>query len=276
MTDHKIKGLRDKLRQSAQNFTYLILPEKIEKTEFVKEVLRIAYPGHPDKKWDSVTFYYGLPWIMYFAGNEASTQPATYHYDEINIYFRKDIWDANSYYSLGVIIHECYHAIQYQQCFGGYGAGYFKAFLIPYLSRYFTNGRRRENFFERSAYDKEAVFAECCKKIKKTTGRTDDLIPEDFYPEFIKLLRENCPEIQKTPEKIKYWKLLWMSSPGPMRIKEGGKGFVKILTTTWVILWNILIGLLCLFIAVVKPIIELLLLLASGFLWLLAWIASLF
>ncbi len=276
MTGQKTIGTGEKLRQSARNFMRLILPQKIEKTEEIKEILRIVYPGHPDKKWESVTFYYGLPWIMYFAGTEASTQPATYHYDEINIYFRKDIWNAKSYYSLGVIVHECYHAIQYQQCFGGYGLGYFKAFLIPYLSRYFTNGRRREHFLERPAYDKEAVFAECCQKIKALSGRQDNSMPDDFYPEFIENLKINCPEIQKTPEKIKYWKLLWMSSPGPMRIKEGGKGFVKVLTTTWVIIWNIFIGLICVFIAFVKPLIEFFLLIAAGFLWAIAGIVSVF
>lgn len=84
------------------------------------------------------------------------TLPGTYDLSGINIYL--DGCNQKSKDGLGLIVHELYHGLQYKELHGGYGVGFMRSFLVFYFTEYFIllkQGLKSQSFSEasRSAYD---------------------------------------------------------------------------------------------------------------------------
>lgn len=64
---------------------------------------------------------------------------------------------------LADIIHEAYHILQAMHLWKGYGIGFFRGWMVYYIALFPKHGYR-QNPFEISAYDQEFRFLDYCEK----------------------------------------------------------------------------------------------------------------
>jgi hypothetical protein len=245
------------LKKTTRDFYRFIFPGEMEKPEFVMQVLKEVYKG-VEIDWERIRFFYGLPWIMALAGNEASTQPGTYDFDQIHIYFAKKKWAPYTTNGLSTIVHEVFHALQYQQTAGGYGPGYFRPMLIPYFSGYCTCGRGREHDVECEAYNFEDRFKACLQAAQQRAGLSE---PETYIydkrNEIFAELIPFCNDLAPVNYRFPFWKYVVSLTPGIKmlrRISERKK--TAMILWPWILVWNTVVCAAGLAFAILKPLFE--------------------
>lgn len=166
--------LSDFLLNPARQLYRWVFPVRIERDEKTEVVLQRIYPTI---NWQDVRFYKGLPWFIRGGFVNAIVLPATWGRRGIHVYFRD--YRPDSFYNLMTVVHEGFHVLQYRDL--GAGIGFFRGFMIYYLSEYlqlfFKNikNNTRENAsqiaynrhpMEIPAYAFEATFREYARTRK--------------------------------------------------------------------------------------------------------------
>jgi len=121
--------LSDFLLRPAHQLYRWVFPARIERDEKTLSVLQHVYPTID---WQKVRFYHGLPWFIRGGFVNAIVLPATWGRRGIHVYFRD--YRADSFYNLMTVVHEGFHVLQYRDL--GAGVGFFRRFMIYYLSEY--------------------------------------------------------------------------------------------------------------------------------------------
>ena len=262
-----------RLFSTAEHYYRWIFPKEIEISGFLHQILEMVYVGK-GIEWKLVKFLHGLPWFMHFAGNEASTQPATYDNYRIHVYYRKSMWAPYTTRGLSTIVHECFHVMQYRQVLDGWGLGYFRFFLILYFSGYASMGRSKKHLIELPAFAEEDKFRECLENSLAEIGITDP--EESFYErceEVLKHFKGRCPDISPHAYNINFFKLMYALTPGAFQFNNI---FYKVIFALWFLIWNALATVVSLIFAILKPILEGILLIGYLIILLFAFIAFIF
>lgn len=140
------------MRRSSRLFRS-IFPKRVT---IEPEVIQLLSQVFPTLDFNRIYFFSGMPWFMKYAFAAGVTLPGTYDLSGINIYL--DGCNQKSKNGLGLIVHELFHGLQYKDLHGGYGVGFMRSFLVFYLTEYFIllkQGFKTQPFFEasKSAYD---------------------------------------------------------------------------------------------------------------------------
>jgi hypothetical protein len=122
---------------------------------------------YPTIRWDAVTFHEGLPAVVRRFTNVAITLPAPLGTRGLQIYFAEGKWDPCSARGLGLIVHECFHVLQFQERMGGVGLGPLRGFTFQYLFRAIFEGGGKENLYEIPAYAHEKAFIAACRSLPR-------------------------------------------------------------------------------------------------------------
>ncbi len=121
--------LSDFLLRPARQLYRWVFPQLIERDEKTEMVLHRIYPTID---WQHVRFYHGLPWFIRGGFVKAIVLPATWGRRGVHVYFRN--YRPDSFYNLMTVVHEGFHVLQYHDL--GTGIGFFRRFMIYYLSEY--------------------------------------------------------------------------------------------------------------------------------------------
>jgi hypothetical protein len=113
--------------------------------------------------WGRVDFYEGLPWFTPIVAPYVTAQalPDFYSFSRYRIYLKK--LDESRAQCLADIVHEAYHITQAMAFWKGYGLGFLRGLMIYYNALYLKHGYR-SNPFEIPAYDQEFRFLDYCKR----------------------------------------------------------------------------------------------------------------
>jgi len=117
------------LLQLARQLYCWVFPELVERDEKTMAVLQGIYPTI---NWQNVRFCKGLPWFIRGGFVNAIVLPATWGRRGVNVYFRN--YRSGNFYNLMTVVHEGFHVLQYHDL--GAGVGFFRRFMIYYLSEY--------------------------------------------------------------------------------------------------------------------------------------------
>lgn len=173
--------LSDFLLQPARQLYRWVFPALIKRDEQTMMVLQHIYPTID---WQNVRFYHGLPWFIRGGFVNAIVLPATWGRRGVNVYFRD--YRPDSFYNLMTVVHEGFHVLQYRDL--GAGIGFFRGFMIYYLSEYLQlfvkniKNNTRENAsqmayekhpMEIPAYAYEAAFKQYALSQKGVIYTTD-------------------------------------------------------------------------------------------------------
>lgn len=136
-------------------------PKELVLPDSVQELLQRLYPT---LKLEEVVLFEGLPWFTAFSKwISGITLPHTYRPNTTVIHLRK--FDTESLRGISLIVHEYYHALQYQDAYKKVpGLGYINWFLAIYLAE-FTRYGYRNHPLEIPAYDFEASFEEAALEV---------------------------------------------------------------------------------------------------------------
>jgi hypothetical protein len=194
----------------------------------IPDGLRSLLEGmYPTIAWDSVTFHHGIPWIMRASRPAAITLPGTFQFHRIHIYLREDL-DVCDGPGLATPVHEAFHVLQYRDLLGGWGLGYLRAFITAYIACGITQGGGAGNGIEAPAYAHEAAFS--AWNHEKREG----------------------PGLVRTSSGIDFWGVIRQSTP----------------LMPWLSpLWFLIAFVLTILTAILEPIVELILLIIAGLLW---------
>jgi hypothetical protein len=136
-------------------------PEKREPAPGVRDLLAAIYPTI---RWERVTFYEGLPaWVQRFTRG-AITLPDALSTRGIHVYVGEGQWNPCTPRGLGLLVHECFHVLQFQERLKGVGLGPLRVFALQYLARALFEGGDRNNHYEKPAYAQEDAFVGACGK----------------------------------------------------------------------------------------------------------------
>jgi hypothetical protein len=118
---------------------------------------------YPEVNWTRVDFYEGLPWFTPLVAPYVTAQalPDFYSFSRYRIYLRT--FDESRAQCLADIVHEGYHITQAMAFLKGYGIGFLRGLMVYYNALYLKHGYR-SNPFEVPAYDQEFRFLDYCKK----------------------------------------------------------------------------------------------------------------
>lgn len=107
------------------------IPQPVQPSPYMMQVLRKIYPRIDFQR---VRFFDGLPWYMRKAAPVAVTLPATFDTSYIHIYFQQ--YAEKSPYHQSILVHECFHVLQYFDLANAKGIGFFRWFLVCYFAEY--------------------------------------------------------------------------------------------------------------------------------------------
>jgi len=124
-----------------------------------RELLKALYPT---VRWERVTFHPTLPNYLLKFTNVAVTLPDPLSLTHVRIFIAKQKWPSGgmSRELFGILVHEAYHVLQYQQRMKGMGLGPLRPFVMRYLIASITEGSGRQNRYEKPAYAQETAFLE--------------------------------------------------------------------------------------------------------------------
>jgi hypothetical protein len=134
-----------------------IFPAGTQLPECAQALLKALYPTI---RWQHVTIHPVIPaWLLKFT-RDGITVPDPLSLAHVRIFVAAEKWNGGRMERelLGLLVHECYHVLQYQQRLGGYGLGPLRPFVMRYLADSIPHGGGRENRFERPAYAQEEAF----------------------------------------------------------------------------------------------------------------------
>lgn len=135
----------------------------LKKHSLSPSTLSILKDLYPTINWKRVDFYEGLPWFTPLVAPYVTAQalPRFYSFGGYRIYLRK--FDESRAQCIADIVHESFHILQGMHFTKGYGIGFFRGWMIYYISLFIKYGYRN-NPFEIPAYDQEYRFLEFCTK----------------------------------------------------------------------------------------------------------------
>ena len=81
-----------------------------------------------------VNFRLGMPHLLSLGPYEAITLPETFGVRRVAIHVRRDSFRTDRVESLGILVHEAFHALQIQETLGGWGMGLVRPFPVLYLA----------------------------------------------------------------------------------------------------------------------------------------------
>lgn len=132
-------------------------PAGADLPDCARELLKALYPT---VRWNEVTFHPVLPGYLLKFTNAAVTLPDPLSIRHIRIFVAAERWNGGVMTRglLGLLVHEAYHVLQYQQRLKGYGLGPLRGFVVQYLAEAVTQGGGRRNRYEKPAYAHEEAF----------------------------------------------------------------------------------------------------------------------
>jgi hypothetical protein len=133
---------------------------RVEASAGLRELLAALYPT---VRWGEVTFHEGIPAPFSLFTKGGITLPAPLGTREIRIYVGK--WDPCSCKGLALLVHEAFHALQYQESHGGIGL--IHDFILKYLVRATWEGGAERNKYEKPAYAQGAAFEKACAALPR-------------------------------------------------------------------------------------------------------------
>jgi hypothetical protein len=137
---------------------------RVHPTPCVRELLAALYPT---VRWDVVEFHEGLPAGVRKFTDVAITLPAVFGTRGIRIYLADGRWDPCTPTGLALLVHECFHVLQFQETLGGVGLGPLRGFALQYLFRATFEGGGEKNLYEAPAYAQERAFAAACRALPR-------------------------------------------------------------------------------------------------------------
>jgi hypothetical protein len=120
---------------------------------------------YPTVRWDRVSFHAELPRSLLRFTDIAITLPDPLALRHIRIFVAKERWNAGSMEWLGILVHESYHVLQYQEALGGMGLGPLRVFPVKYLAAavLMGEGGAKANRYEKPAYEHEERVLKAAK-----------------------------------------------------------------------------------------------------------------
>jgi hypothetical protein len=122
---------------------------------------------YPTIRWETVTFHRGIPPGVRRFTRVAITLPAPLATHELRVHLAPRHWDPCSPAGLALLVHECFHVLQFQERMGGVGLGPLRAFSVQYLFRAVFEGGGKENRYEAPAYAQETAFFAACRALPR-------------------------------------------------------------------------------------------------------------
>ena len=135
---------------------------KVQPSRCVQELLEAVYPTI---RWEPVSFYAGLPSGVKRFTNVAITLPAPLGTRGLGVYIHEKHFDPCTPAGLGLLVHECFHVLQFQERLGGMGLGPLRGFTVQYLFWAMFEGGGKKNRYEAPAYAQEKAFIAACKAL---------------------------------------------------------------------------------------------------------------
>lgn len=141
--------------------------------------------------------YEGLPWFV-AAWTSALVLPNIWRHRTVHIYFRKI--ETDSVRGLSILVHECFHVLQYQDLQKMYEIGMFRNFLVQYIAHYMAgfwkhiwqhnmeNAMRKAYFFhpmEVPAYQQDSLMTIATTRFAVHHKSLDLLKDSHFLVEFM-------------------------------------------------------------------------------------------
>jgi hypothetical protein len=138
-----------------------VFPAEATLPECARELLAALYPT---VRWSKVSFHPALPTALRYVTDIAITLPDPLTLRHIRIFVAEQKWDTRSMEWLGILVHECFHVVQYQEALGGFGLGPIRIFPMKYLAALaMGEGGDRHNRYEKPAYQQEERFLKAAK-----------------------------------------------------------------------------------------------------------------
>jgi hypothetical protein len=132
---------------------------RIEPPPCAREVLHALYPT---LAWRHVSFHLGIPTALLPFTRVAITLPAPLGVRAVRVHVAHDQWAPCTTPGLGLLVHEAFHVLQFQQRLRGMGVGVLRAFTLQYLAFAAVQGGARGNRYEEPAYAQEDAFRAAC------------------------------------------------------------------------------------------------------------------
>jgi hypothetical protein len=164
----------------------------------------------PDLDLGRVRFYEGLPVFIKPRDPAAITLPSIWGTRRINVYYR-DGHDPCSCAGLKLIAHEMVHVRQYLDYAGGYGLGFVRAFLFPYLLCALRHGYR-DSPLEEEAYDFDDEIGTCCEQGREPCDCSSSQATKDTAG--LASWKSNCGHIVMESTSVTFWRHMWSCVPG--------------------------------------------------------------
>jgi hypothetical protein len=158
----------------------------------VRDVLAAVYPTI---RWNVVSFHVGIPAAARVFTQGAITLPALLGTRAIRIHVSERRWAPLTVSGLALLVHECFHVLQFQERFGGLGLGPLRGFAVQYLLRASFEGGGEANLYEAPAYAHERAFAAACRALPRPLCASEGTIDREMLD---LLLRRNPALVRRS------------------------------------------------------------------------------
>lgn len=199
---------------SIVNFWYWLFPKKVDMPICIQLWLTNLFPKLDLKR---VRLHKGLPPILKIKSPEGIVLPSIWGIKKIHIYF-KDGPDFYNSSGLGLIAHEMVHVRQYLDFAGGYGLGFARFFILPYLMSSLKGYRNIP--LEVEAYDFGNQIERICRANQLPCKKSTNDLSTQQNP-YHWSLNNLHPKMERT--SISFWGNLWKQLPGLVAIWKFGK-----------------------------------------------------
>lgn len=201
------------------HFWYWLFPEKVELPEPIQLWLNELFPQLDLKR---VKYYKGLPPIIKMNNPGAIVLPSFWGFRNIKVYF-KDGPDFCSSRGIGLIAHEMVHVRQYLDFAGGYGLGFARLFMMPYLLSAIKGYRNIP--LEIEAYDFGDQVEDALKLGKLPCDCANEMIKTN--PNGLDFWKTHHSDLKMEKTSINLWENIWTFMPGLNPFWESGKSIWK-------------------------------------------------
>lgn len=197
------------------NFWYWLFPKEVHIPNGIQLWLTEMFPYLDLKR---VRFHKGLPPILKKSQPGGIVLPSIWGIQKLHVYFK----DGPDYYSsrgLGLIAHEMVHVRQYMDYAGGYGLGFARLFLIPYLMSSIKGYRNIP--LEIEAYDFGDQIEKACQ-LYQLSGNFSTEWSESQQNELERWWLHNT-HLKMERTSISFGESIWHLLPGLDKTWEFGK-----------------------------------------------------
>lgn len=196
-----------------------LFPKKVELSKPIKLWLNELFPQLDFKR---VKFYKGLPPIIKKNNPNAIVLPSLLGFQNIKVYF-KDGPDFCSSRGLGLIAHEMVHVRQYLDFAGGYGLGFARLFMMPYL---LSAIKGYSNIpLEIEAYDFGDQVEHALKLGELPCDCNDEMIKTNLKS--LEIWKTHHSDLKMEKSSINFWRNIWTFVPGLNTFWKWGESIWK-------------------------------------------------